>query len=109
MYSYDNITLNSSQNEKCFKVVEEIETRFVFNNFFPKMMSFRRMREGSVEPGRPQKTIRRMRIACWIPKATNKHSEHVILLAFPRQQWFHEITSVSCLNVYCLSYLFANY
>ena len=33
-----------------------------------------------VEPGRPQMTIWRMRIACWIPKATNTHSEYVILL-----------------------------
>ena len=27
--------------------------------------------------------IWRMRIACWIPKATNTHSEYVILTAFP--------------------------
>ena len=27
--------------------------------------------------------IRRMRIACWIPKATNTHSEYVILIDFP--------------------------
>ena len=30
-----------------------------------------------------------MRIACWIPKATNTHSEYVILIAFPLQQWLH--------------------
>ena len=35
-------------------------------------------------------TIRRMRIACWIPKATNTHSQYVILIAFPLQQWLHE-------------------
>jgi len=29
-----------------------------------------------------------MRIAYWIPKATNIHSEYVILIAFPLQQWF---------------------
>ena len=29
----------------------------------------------------------RMRIACWIPKATNSHSEYVILTAFPLQPW----------------------
>ena len=39
-------------------------------------------------------TIRRMRIACWIPKATNTHSEYVILIAFPLQQWLHELASV---------------
>ena len=39
-------------------------------------------------------TIWRMRIACWIPKATNKHSEYVIIIAFLRQQWFHECVSL---------------
>ena len=34
-------------------------------------------------------TIWRMRIACWIPKTTNTHSECVILIAFPLQQWLH--------------------
>ena len=35
-----------------------------------------------------------MRIACWIPKATNTHSQYVILIAFPLQQWLHERASV---------------
>ena len=35
-------------------------------------------------------TIWRMRVACWITKATNTHSEYVILIAFPHQQWLHE-------------------
>jgi hypothetical protein len=39
-------------------------------------------------------TIRRMRIACWIPKATNIHSAYVILIAFPWQQWLHERASM---------------
>ena len=43
-----------------------------------------------VEPDRPQMTIWRMHIACWIPKATNANSEYVILIAFPLQQWLHE-------------------
>jgi hypothetical protein len=40
------------------------------------------------------KTIRRMRIACWIPKATNTHSEYVILIVVPLQQWLHERASM---------------
>ena len=28
-------------------------------------------------------TIWRIRFACWIPKATNTHSDYVILTAFP--------------------------
>jgi hypothetical protein len=35
-----------------------------------------------------------MRIACWIPKATNTHSEYVILTAFPLQQWLYERASM---------------
>jgi len=33
---------------------------------------------------------RRMRIACQITKATDKHSENVIHIAFPRQKWLRE-------------------
>jgi len=39
-------------------------------------------------------TIWRMRIACWIPNATNTHSKYVKLIAFPLQQSLHEGTSV---------------
>ena len=39
-------------------------------------------------------TIWRMRIAYWIPKATNTHSQYVILIAFPLQQWLHERASL---------------
>ena len=35
-------------------------------------------------------TIRRMRIACWITKATDTHLKYVILIGFSRLQWFHE-------------------
>ena len=48
----------------------------------------------NVEQGRPQMTIRRMLFAFWIPKATNTHSQFVIHIAFPLQQWFHESVSV---------------
>jgi hypothetical protein len=47
-----------------------------------------------VERDRPHMTKWRMRIACWIPKATNAHSEYVILIAFPLQQWLHERASL---------------
>ena len=39
-------------------------------------------------------TIWRTCIACRIPKATNTHSECVILIAFPLQLWLHESASV---------------
>ena len=39
-------------------------------------------------------TIWRMRIACWIPKATDTGLEHVILTAFLQQKWLRERGSV---------------
>jgi len=39
-------------------------------------------------------TIWRMRIACWIPKATNTHLEYVTLTALPLQQCLHERSSI---------------
>jgi hypothetical protein len=50
--------------------------------------------EITVKSGRPEMTIWRMRIACGIPKATNTHSQYVILIAFPLQKWLHEHASV---------------
>ena len=51
-----------------------------------------------VAPDRPQMTIWYMRIACWIPDATDIRSEYVILIAFlfafPLQQGLQERSSV---------------
>jgi hypothetical protein len=38
--------------------------------------------------------IWRMRFACWITKATDIHSEYVIPIDFPRQQWLCERVSM---------------
>ena len=53
-----------------------------------------RMWKNIVEPGRLQMTIRRMRIAFWIPKATNALSEYVPLIDFPLQLWLYERVSM---------------
>jgi len=39
-------------------------------------------------------TIQRMRFACWITKAADTHSEYVILIAVPRQQWRLNVTFI---------------
>jgi len=39
-------------------------------------------------------TIWGMRIKCWINKATDKHSEYVIFIAFPQQKLLKESSSV---------------
>jgi len=57
----------------------------MFSNFFPENRAvYEICKKNIVEPGRAQVTIWRMRIACCIPKATNTHSEYVILRAFRR-------------------------
>ena len=40
-------------------------------------------------------TIRRKRIECWISKATNTHSEYVLLFTFQRQKSLRERAKVS--------------
>jgi hypothetical protein len=61
--------------------------------FLEKPAVYEIMWQNIVELGRPQMTAWRMRVACWIPWATNTHSEYVILIAFPLQQWLRERAS----------------
>jgi len=70
---------------------ENQNTHFVFNNFFFENPTvYEIMWKNIVEPESPQMKIWRMRISCWMPKATNTLSECVIFIAFPLQQWLHE-------------------
>jgi len=69
------------------KVVEKIKTYFMFSNFFFENRAVYEIMWKNM-------TIWRMCIACWIPKATNTHSEYVIFIAFPMQQRLYERASV---------------
>ena len=53
------------------KISREIQnTHFMYNNFFPKNRAvYETISKNMVEPERPE-TIWRMRVACWINKAT---------------------------------------
>jgi hypothetical protein len=52
-------------------------------------------------------TIWRMHIACWIPMATNTHSEYVILIGLPQRYWLHERAPILSVffYVHCPSFL----
>jgi len=52
------------------------------------------MSKNTVDPERPQRTIWRMRTACWIPKTTNTYADYVIIIAFLMHKWLHEVASV---------------
>ena len=51
---------------------------FMPNKVFLKIAFYEVMWENTVEPDRPHIKTRRMRIACWIPNATNTLPEYVI-------------------------------
>ena len=71
---------------------ENQNTHFICSIFFIFWDAI--MRKNVVEPDRSQMAIWRMRIECWIIKATNTHSDYLILIAFPQQQWSYERASL---------------
>ena len=63
---------------------ESQNTHFLFSNdFFGNLAVYEIMCRNIVALGRPQTTIWRMSIPCWVRKSTNTHSEYVISIAFP--------------------------
>jgi hypothetical protein len=76
------------------KLVDKLKTHiFLFNIFifFKNRAIYKIMWKNIVERGRSEMAI--WRIACRVPKATNAHSEYVILIAFPLQL-LHEHASM---------------
>jgi hypothetical protein len=65
-------------------------------HFFPRKscLVWDNVEKNIVQRGKSQMTIRRMRTECCIPKATSTHSEYVIFIAFPLQQWLYERASM---------------
>jgi len=76
IYIFDHISLSSPWNKKSLRQ-SCIENQNTFNFqylFFRKSYVYYIIWKNAVEPYRPQMTIWRMRMACWIPKATKTHS-----------------------------------
>jgi len=89
------------------KFVHKIKSHILRSiTYFRNVYEIKRVR--ILQPDRPQKTVRRMRIACWIPKATDTRSEYVILVSYTRHQRLHERAPPSHHYVYCLSCLFSS-
>ena len=75
---------------------ENQNTHFTLNNiFFENCGVCETKWKNCVERGRPQMTIDRVRIACCRRRATNIHSEHVILIAPSLQQRLHGRASLA--------------
>jgi hypothetical protein len=85
IYIFDHISLIFLE-WKMFrtKVVEKIKIHILCSvTFFSSRKSYLLWDNvgNTVKPERPLVTIWRMRIACWIPKATSTHLQYVILIA----------------------------
>jgi hypothetical protein len=64
-------------------------THFMLNNFFSEKRAFCEItwnKYGRDRQAIDDNKIRRMHTATWVTKATNTHSEYVILSVFARQQ-----------------------
>jgi hypothetical protein len=84
---------------------ENPNTHFVFNNFFFRKSFGLWANVGKyIRAGQTKMTIRRMHIACRIRKATNTHSEYVMLVALPLQPWLRERACVKVTRTYLSSY-----
>jgi hypothetical protein len=82
---------------------ETQNTHFVFSNFFSeKPAVYEIMWKNIVERDRPHMNIRRMRIACWIRKATNTHLEYVILIVFSTDTMVALTHLIVTLYVHCI-------
>jgi hypothetical protein len=79
------LKMTSAVNKTCR---ENQDTHFMSSTSFSEYRAvYEVMWKNMVEPDRNHMTIRRMRCACYITKATDTYSEYVILIAFPRKQW----------------------
>ena len=101
------LTMRNVSDKSC---TQNQNTHFMFNNFSQNRAVWDNVEKyGTAGQATDDNIIRRMRFACWITKATDTHSEYVILIAFPRQQrlceraWLLRYTYIACLLVFMTS------
>ena len=80
------------------KRAEKSKTNVTFNTIVPKLMPIMRLvwKYGTARQATDGNLIQRMRSARWITKATDRHSECITLIAFPRQQWLCKRATILC-------------
>jgi hypothetical protein len=85
---YDNVrsVLLRKRNDLDKSCRENQNTFYIEYLFFGHRAVNDIMWKNILWPDRPQMTKWRMDIAYWISKATNTHSEYVIIISFPLQQ-----------------------
>jgi hypothetical protein len=102
---YTFMIMSHSLLLKMKNIIEKIKTHILCSITFilKNCAIYEIMWKNIVEPDMPQVTIRHMQFTCWVLKATNTHSECVILVVFPLQQLLHESASMLCyMYITCL-------
>jgi len=110
MYIYDNITLiflimGNFSDWICREIkthilcsITSLFFNFLILHFWENMEEYGRAIQST-----DYNIIWRMRFACCVTKATNRHSEYLILIALLLQKWLHECASVLSYNcIACL-------
>jgi len=103
MISRGILLITRNVSDKSCKEIQNTHTHTHYVNkfFFSESCAvYDIMRKNMVELDRPQMTVRPMRIACRITKATDTHSEYVVLTVLPLQERLGErCTYTACLIV----------
>ena len=95
MYIYDNISPNSPYNDVSHNLFTEKNTHILRAMTFSENRAvYEIMWKKFCTDGEATDNTRRTRSASWITKDTNTHSEYVILIACPLQQWLLERASM---------------
>jgi cytidylate kinase len=108
VHIYGIFSLKFSNNEKILRQIctETQDAHFMIKAFSENRTAYDTIGENMVQTDRQttdDNTILRMHIAFWITKATDIHSEYIILIASLRQQRLRERASV--LRLYRLVFL----
>ena len=93
IHIFYHISLSSSYNEKRFRqnCIENQNTRFTLKILLSTIVPrWDKEQKHNIQPDRLQMTTLLMRFAYSIIKATNTHSEYVILITSPLQQHLQE-------------------
>jgi hypothetical protein len=88
------ITCGTAWLWRCTGILQITVTYLPVNFFIENRAVYEIMSKNTVERDSLQTTVWRMPIEFWITKVTDTHSEYVILIAFPLQQWFHDHASM---------------
>jgi hypothetical protein len=113
VYVYGGVSLNSSQNEKCFEVVEKIKTHFSFSAILPENRTiYEIIWKNIIETDWPHDNVmwrRKDRICMWVNQSGNADTRAIFIVKTMRNNLqldnsakrIYCCISMEILNTYC--------